>query len=50
MPYHAMPAAHRRLMRELPPGSPYHVTVVRTLPAAVLNVVRAARANTVRTV
>ena len=45
MPYHAMGAAHRRLMRQLPPDSPYHQTVVRSLPASILNLVRAARTH-----
>jgi fatty acid desaturase len=45
MPYHAMGTAHRRLMRQLPPDSPYHQTVVRSLPASIMNLVRAARAS-----
>jgi fatty acid desaturase len=31
MPYHAMGRAHRRLMERLPPRSPYHATVKRSL-------------------
>lgn len=34
MPYHAMGTAHRRLMRELPPGSPYRETIRPNLMAA----------------
>jgi fatty acid desaturase len=45
MPYHAMGEAHRRLMRELPPDSPYHATLVPSLPAAIWHVIRAARLN-----
>ncbi len=45
MPYHAMGTAHRRLMRQLPPGSPYHQTVVRSLPASIMNLVRATRGH-----
>jgi fatty acid desaturase len=43
MPYHAMGKAHRRLMAQLPPDSPYHQTVVRSMPAAIMNLVRAMR-------
>ncbi len=45
MPYHAMGAAHRRLMHQLPPDSPYHRTVVRSLPAAIANLARDMRRN-----
>jgi fatty acid desaturase len=45
MPYHAMAEAHRRLMKQLPPGSPYHQTVVRSMPASIANLVRAVREN-----
>jgi fatty acid desaturase len=45
MPYHAMRTAHRRLMRQLPPNSPYHQTVVRSLPESILNLIRATRAH-----
>ena len=34
LPYHAMPEAHRRLMAQLPAGSPYHETVEPSLTAA----------------
>ncbi len=34
MPYHAMGKAHRRLMRELPPDSPYRKTIRPSLFAA----------------
>jgi fatty acid desaturase len=44
MPYHAMGAAHRRLMRQLPPDSPYHQTLVPNLAAALAALFRAARA------
>src|SRR5262249_20396589 len=27
MPYHALGVAHRRLLRKLPPDSPYHATI-----------------------
>lgn len=44
MPYHAMGAAHRRLMRQLATDSPYHKTVVPSMTVALLNLGRAARA------
>jgi fatty acid desaturase len=37
LPYHAMPEAHRRLMAELPPDSPYHATEEPSLTAALLD-------------
>jgi fatty acid desaturase len=37
LPYHAMPEAHRRLMAELPAGSPYHQTEEPSLTAALLD-------------
>src|SRR5437899_3760842 len=43
MPYHTMGTAHRRLMRALPPDSPYHATLRQSLPAALLELARAAR-------
>jgi fatty acid desaturase len=43
MPYHTMGTAHRRLMRALPPDSPYHATMRRSLLAALFELVRAAR-------
>lgn len=45
MPYHNMPAAHRRLMRELPADSPYHATVRPSLTSALADLFRAARRN-----
>jgi fatty acid desaturase len=44
MPYHTMGRAHRRLMRTLPPDSPYHATLRRSLPQALTELVREARA------
>jgi fatty acid desaturase len=41
MPYHAMGRAHRRLLRELPADSPYHATVIPSLPAALAGLLRA---------
>lgn len=43
MPYHAMPAAHRRLMEQLPADSPYRETLRPSLWAAVADVIRNAR-------
>jgi fatty acid desaturase len=43
MPYHNMPAAHRRLMKQLPPDSPYHATVKNSLPSALAELFRTAR-------
>jgi fatty acid desaturase len=43
LPYHAMGKAHRRLMRELPPGSPYHATISPSLPTAILDLFRGPR-------
>lgn len=40
LPYHAMPAAHRRLMEQLPEDSPYRDTIYPSLTAAVFEVVR----------
>jgi fatty acid desaturase len=40
MPYHAMGQAHRRLMRQLPPESPYHQTLMRSMPASIASLVR----------
>lgn len=48
MPYHAMGEAHRRLMKQLPPDSPYHQTVVRSLPASISNLVRATWSESTR--
>jgi fatty acid desaturase len=44
LPYHAMAAAHRRLMERLPPGSPYHATVRPGLWPVVASMWRASRA------
>jgi fatty acid desaturase len=43
MPYHTMGRAHRRLMRALPADSPYHRTLRRSLPEAIVELVREAR-------
>jgi fatty acid desaturase len=43
MPYHTMGRAHRRLMRQLPPGSPYHATLRPSMPGAILGLVREVR-------
>ena len=37
MPYHAMPAAHRKLMKGLPADSPYRQTVEKSMIAALVN-------------
>jgi fatty acid desaturase len=44
MPYHHMPAAHRRLMEQLPADSPYRRTVEPSLTAALLDLMRRSRA------
>jgi fatty acid desaturase len=46
MPYHNMGMAHRRLVRQLPPGSPYHQTLVPSLAAGVMNLWREVRRGT----
>jgi len=43
MPYHSLGAAHRRLMRELPPDSPYHATIRSSLFAVLRELVPSAR-------
>src|SRR5262249_33738782 len=43
MPYHTMGRAHRRLMRELQPDSPYRTTLRRSMPGAILELVREMR-------
>jgi fatty acid desaturase len=43
IPYHAMGAAHRRLMERLPAGSPYRATVRRSLWDAVASIWRESR-------
>jgi fatty acid desaturase len=48
MPYHNMGAAHRRLMRQLPPDSPYHQTLVPNLATGVMNLVREVRSGRLR--
>lgn len=48
MPYHAMGAAHRRLVKQLPPDSPYHATLRPSLFSAIGELFRAARAHTSR--
>ncbi|HEY4310688.1 MAG TPA: fatty acid desaturase [Pirellulales bacterium] len=46
LPYHALPAAHERLMAGLPSGSPYHLTICSSLPSALLALWRRARSST----
>lgn len=49
MPYHNMGAAHKRLMAQLPPDSPYHQTIVPSLATGVANLMREVkRANEAR--
>ncbi len=46
MPYHAMPEAHRRLMRDLPPDSPYRQTSSQGgLPGELRSLWQRARSN-----
>jgi fatty acid desaturase len=45
MPYHAMGAAHRRLMKQLPADSPYHQTLVPSMWTAIKDLVRSASAS-----
>jgi fatty acid desaturase len=45
MPYHAMGEAHRRLMTQLPPGSPYHQTLVPSMATALARLFRSVREN-----
>ena len=45
MPYHAMPEAHRRLMRDLPADSPYRQTASQGLPQELAALWRRARAS-----
>jgi len=40
MPYHALPLAHRRLIEQLPSGSPYHETLARGLVPAIRTTLR----------
>lgn len=44
LPYHAMPAAHRRLMEGLPADSPYRKTNERSLTSALIDLWRRASA------
>ncbi len=43
LPYHAYPAAHRRLMASLPDDSPYRLTIADSLPRSILRLWRTAR-------
>lgn len=43
MPYHSLGVAHRRLMRDLPPDSPYHATIRPSLVVALRELVQSAR-------
>jgi fatty acid desaturase len=45
MPYHAMPAAHRALMKGLPADSPYRRTNERSLTSALVNLWQRASAS-----
>ncbi len=45
MPYHNLPQAHRRLMRELPADSPYRQTACDSLPSALAQLWRASAAT-----
>ncbi|MBX3426280.1 MAG: fatty acid desaturase [Pirellulales bacterium] len=45
MPYHALPEAHRRLMRDLPADSPYRRCEARSLPEALAELWRRAKRN-----
>jgi fatty acid desaturase len=43
MPYHTMGRAHHRLMRDLPADSPYHATLRRSMPGAILMLLKEVR-------
>jgi fatty acid desaturase len=43
MPYHALGVAHQRLMRDLPPDSPYHATIRPSLFAVLWELAQSAR-------
>ena len=43
LPYHALPEAHRRLLRELPEDSPYHSTIENSLTSALMGLWHRAR-------
>ena len=45
MPYHSLPEAHRRLMAQLPAGSPYRQTESPSLTAALIELWKRARAS-----
>jgi fatty acid desaturase len=45
MPYHALPEAHRRLMRDLPADSPYRRTEARSLTESLTSLWRRAKAS-----
>lgn len=45
MPYHALPTAHRRLIRDLPADSPYHLCSANSLPEALTDLWRRAKAS-----
>ncbi len=45
MPYHALPTAHRRLMRDLPADSPYRKCSANSLIGVLATLWRTARAN-----
>ena len=46
LPYHALPQAHRRLMKSLPANSPYRLTEERSLTAGIVNLVKRNRQTT----
>lgn len=48
MPYHSMPEAHRRLIRELPSDSPYHQAEEPSLTAALIDLWRRSSAAALR--
>jgi fatty acid desaturase len=45
MPYHALAEAHRRLMRDLPPDSPYRHTEARSLTESIVSLWRRAKSS-----
>jgi fatty acid desaturase len=49
LPYHAMAQAHRRLLHELPPTSPYHDTRVGSICAALRQTLRSRRSAALAT-
>jgi len=48
LPYHAMPEAHRRLIKQLPEGSPYHQAEEPSLTAALIDLWRRSSAAALR--